>query len=229
MQQIIVEYLVDLYVVPRMSVVPGHEHKACKSTPTRSKSHLLTRLSVIPYRNLFNFNPDPSAEPLPADHPHIILQVVVSGITAHSVKIDCSFPQHGFDMPEILFAYAVYGLGSHLPAPINLWAKESVSELQLEGEHVKERTEEEGDEVYVEYRGMKVEGIARMRRCQKRIEKADSVLVVGGGALGVRESPSCVQCPEFSKPFRVCNGHPVLVSDKASLVATFPVSLTTPI
>jgi hypothetical protein len=39
-----------------------------------------------------------------------------------------------------------------------------------------------------EPRGTKPEGVAWLRDMQKKIEHADSVLVVGGGALGVRES-----------------------------------------
>lgn len=106
------------------------------------------------------------------------------------MTIDRTFPQLGFTSSKIPFAYAIYALGSHLPAPINLWAKESAAELQLEGRHVKEQMSEEEkveEEKTEEYHGTKAEGVAWLKRCQKRIEKAESVLVVGGGALGIRK------------------------------------------
>lgn len=38
--------------------------------------------------------------------------------------------------------------------------------------------------------GMKQEGISRLRSRQRRIEAAQQVLVVGGGALGIRKRAS---------------------------------------
>lgn len=176
-----------------MAVIPGHEHKACKLHLAYPQSCPNFTSTVIPYNNIFNFNPDPSSEPLPTDHPHLVLNASVTSMSAHSVTIDRTFPELGFTSPQIPFAYAIYALGSHLPAPINLWAKESAAELQLEGRHVKEQmneAEKVEEEKTDEYHGTKAEGVAWLKRCQKRIEKAESVLVVGGGALGIRKSCS---------------------------------------
>ncbi|PSR71374.1 hypothetical protein PHLCEN_2v12750 [Hermanssonia centrifuga] len=75
-----------------------------------------------------------------------------------------AFPEQGIPDAKLDFDYLVYALGSHLPQPIDLWAKE-------------------GSAIYG---GTKSEGVDWMKRAQTRIEQAPSVLVVGGGALGIQ-------------------------------------------
>ena len=127
------------------------------------------------------------------------------------VKLDRAFPEYGFDTPEVPFEYAVYALGSRLPAPIDLWAgvdgdevvgevvggivgKEESSGSREEEEandvDEKEALKKEAEEAEKEtprvYTGSKTEAVEWMRRCQERIKGVSSVLVVGGGALGIR-------------------------------------------
>ncbi|KAH9914403.1 FAD/NAD-P-binding domain-containing protein [Epithele typhae] len=65
----------------------------------------------------------------------------------------------------------IYALGSHLPSPINLWnpAAENVEKA----------------EVLDVARGTKEGGVAFLMQFQLRVSRAASVLVVGGGALGI--------------------------------------------
>ena len=132
------------------------------------------------------------------------------------VKLDRAFPEYGFDRPEVPFEYAVYALGSRLPAPIDLWAgvdgdevvgevvggivgeeespeessgsreEEEASDID-EKEALKKEAERAEKETPRVYTGSKTEAVEWMRRCQERIKGVSSVLVVGGGALGIRE------------------------------------------
>ncbi|GAK67636.1 iron uptake cluster protein [Moesziomyces antarcticus] len=63
--------------------------------------------------------------------------------------------------------YLVYALGSHLPDPINVWSGGS----------------EQGSR---QHDGSKKMGVQWLRDAQDRIEKADSIVIIGGGALGVQ-------------------------------------------
>ncbi|SPO27554.1 related to AIF1 - mitochondrial cell death effector [Ustilago trichophora] len=61
--------------------------------------------------------------------------------------------------------YLVYALGSHLPDPINVWStSQQVSR----------------------YDGSKLMGVKWLRDAQDRIEAAKSIVIIGGGALGVQ-------------------------------------------
>ena len=70
--------------------------------------------------------------------------------------------------------YLLYARGCHLPALIDLWGP------------VADENPEKADVLDVA-RGAKEGGIAWLKRFQKRIARASSVLVVDGGALDVRE------------------------------------------
>ena len=70
--------------------------------------------------------------------------------------------------------YFLYARGCHLPALIDLWRP------------VADEDPEKADVLDVS-RGTKEGGIAWLKKFQKRVERASSVLVVGGGALGIRE------------------------------------------
>ncbi|KAK0191874.1 hypothetical protein F5146DRAFT_1102169 [Armillaria mellea] len=85
-------------------------------------------------------------------------------LTAKSVTLSRSFPEHGIDTTEVLYDYAIYALGSHLPAPLDLW---DTSEDRA-------------------YDGTKAKAIQWLKENQKVIERAGSVLIVGGGALGIQ-------------------------------------------
>lgn len=78
-----------------------------------------------------------------------------------------SFPEIGINSTTVAFDYAVYALGSQLPPPLDLWGSTANG---------------------VKYTGEKIEGCAWFKEKQKFIKPVSSVLVVGGGALGIRTS-----------------------------------------
>lgn len=127
---------------------------------------------VAPYTNIFRRDTDPG--PSTAVSAHLVLQAHVVNVQPHSVTLDRAFPELGFPTTEISFEYLIYALGSHLPSPIDLWSED---ESLIDSEE-----DEEGEQPSVreKYRGTKAEGIAWMKRCQDRVAKAKSVLVVGG-------------------------------------------------
>ena len=79
-----------------------------------------------------------------------------------------AIPDAGITEPKLSFDYLVYALGSHLPEPIDLWGSVNLGS--------------------VGYDGTKPKGIEFLKSAQNRVKAAPSVLVVGGGALGIRES-----------------------------------------
>ncbi|KAH9847730.1 FAD/NAD-P-binding domain-containing protein [Lenzites betulinus] len=148
-----------LYVLPRYAVLPGHEHKA-----------------FIPYDNVFQL-PTPYDAPKSDEPPldlsrHVMLHASVTELKPHAITLDRSFPEHGISDNTLRFEYLVYALGSHLPSPINLWGT------------VADDVEKDG--VVDVVRGTKEGGMAWLKKFQKRVERASSVLVVGGGALGIQ-------------------------------------------
>lgn len=154
-----------LYVIPRYTVVSGHEHKA-----------------FIPYTGLFGSCPTQN----------LILQASVTKLTAHTVTISRSFPQFGLSN-EIHFDYCVYALGSRLPAPIDAWGETEESHeenVDVLGEI--EPREEQKPECSRSVKGKqkktgtKSEAIEWLKRGQKKIKDVDNILIIGGGALGIQ-------------------------------------------
>ncbi|OSC99602.1 FAD/NAD(P)-binding domain-containing protein [Trametes coccinea BRFM310] len=151
-----------LYVLPRYAVLPGHEHKA-----------------FIPYDNVFLPPALPAASSSDPPQPpkdlsrHVRLHASVLSLREHELTLDKSFPEHGIPDQTLRFEYLVYALGSHLPSPINLWGPVADEEVEKNG-------------VVDVVRGTKEGGVAWLKRFQKRVERASSVLVVGGGALGIQ-------------------------------------------
>lgn len=149
-----------LYVIPRYMVIPGHEHKA-----------------FIPYTNLFG--------PCPTEN--LILQATITKLSSHTVTLSRSFPQFGLS-DEIHFDYCVYALGSHLPAPIDAWGEtveshEEMVDVLGDAESRDDRPQSKGKQKKT---GSKQEGIEWLKRGQKKIKDVDSVLIIGGGALGIQ-------------------------------------------
>ena len=106
---------------------------------------------------------------------HIILNTTVTAIRPNSVTLADAFPEHGIPTTELAFDYAVYALGAHLPGPVDLWGTDPRSDVPVEKR-----------EPYT-YDGSKAKGCQWFQERQKIIEAAPTVLVVGGGALGIRE------------------------------------------
>ncbi|ORX40015.1 hypothetical protein BD324DRAFT_615943 [Kockovaella imperatae] len=81
-----------------------------------------------------------------------------------------------FDGPEetIHFDYCIYALGSGMPDPVNVW-----SEYPVAPRHIQEHPPSHG-------LGTKKGGIAWMQRQAEELKSANTVLIVGGGALGIQ-------------------------------------------
>lgn len=172
----------DVYPFPRFTVLPEHAAKS-----------FLPLTNVLPGGRLVDFQPNvPEAErtgsPLPpalapntldlSTSPHRQIQALITGLTANSVTFTTA-KDGSFDDIDLLdppadrvetieFEYCVYALGGALSEPSDAW-----------GDH--ERHGHRG-------RGSKAGGIAFLGRMGKVVEKANSIIVVGGGALGIRES-----------------------------------------
>jgi hypothetical protein len=104
---------------------------------------------------------------------------------------------------EIPFDYLVYALGSHLPPPINIWSTaEKNKAVASEPQKVPQPADTNcaaqavyDKEVTIpQTRGTKAAGVKWLQETQEQIRDADSVLVIGGGALGVRESELDAEC-----------------------------------
>ena len=117
--------------------------------------------AVIPYTRTFR-----SAA-------HIQLHARITALAPHCATLSTPFAEHG--LSDVLhFDYAVYALGSHLPSPINLWG----APPPVKGAAA----------ATAPYAGTKAESVAWLQQHQAAVEAASTVLVVGGGALGIRES-----------------------------------------
>lgn len=131
--------------------------------------------TVIPYTKVFLQDP-PKPE-------HVFLRAQVTSIKPNHITLLKSFPEPGIPTPDIAFDYAIYALGSHLPPPLNLWESS---------------TPEKEAEATSPYGGLKSEGCAWFEEKQKIIEAAPTILVVGGGALGIRKFIYSVECVAFN-------------------------------
>lgn len=154
------------------------------SCSTSSVQRINKAISVVPYNRIFN-PPSTSNADLPPSS-HVVLHAKVIGLSQHDVTIDRTFPELGFHSPVIPFRYAVYALGNRLPAPIDLWSPE---EAAVASEREARETEDAAATVPQQngYNGTKHEAMGWLKRCQDRVRAANSVLCVGGGALGIRK------------------------------------------
>lgn len=123
---------------------------------------------VIPFSRLLD----------PTRHQDLCLHASVRSVHSSYVVLDKSFPERGVPTPELRFDYLVYALGSRLPAPLDLWGSSPKSGRASHKDAV----------VFKPYAGTKQEGISWLKTHQEVIKSSDSILVVGGGALGIRES-----------------------------------------
>ncbi|KAI0086027.1 hypothetical protein BDY19DRAFT_895578 [Irpex rosettiformis] len=121
--------------------------------------------AFIPYTNILT-NDESSPR-------HLFLNAQITSLSEHSLTLSKSFPEYGIVGAEgepatLHFDYAVYALGSHLPSPINLWGP------------VCENDEGKAHD------GSKASGIRWLERFREYLNATRSVLVVGGGALGIQ-------------------------------------------
>ena len=93
---------------------------------------------------------------------HLLLHANVRQVDTANKRV-VYFPVGSEEAQSIDWDYLIYALGSHLPDPINVWSQQA------------------------QYDGTKLAGVKWLQQAQQRIKAASSILVVGGGALGVRE------------------------------------------
>ena len=165
----------------------------------------------------------------------------VTSLTPNSLTLSQAFPEHGITDPgrKLDFDYAVYALGSHLPAPINLWGpvNDDPDVLSVTQGMVQDVSGKRKSPIVVTedstYQGTKPEGVDWLQRFRERIDKSSSILVVGGGPLGVREYLSCHTNSwknlTFASPLRVFDGYQGEASgearDSSSFSPTAPADL----
>lgn len=98
----------------------------------------------------------------------------VSSLDSHSItftRLSGDQPNQAVTEAETIeFDYLVYALGASLPSPVDVWGEES-SGLHLQGVPM----------------GCKKRGVGYMHQRAETMKRAKSVLVVGGGALGIRK------------------------------------------
>ncbi len=166
----------DAYILPRLAVLPGHEHKACEwQSYARCVYHLCIYTPVIPINNIFQLPPG-------TEHPHLTLHAHVKAFNPKFITLSRAFPEHGITTTSLEYDYAIYALGSLVPDPLNLWGSPK-------------------------FHGTKPESIDWLKDNQNVVRKSGSVLVVGGGALGVRECRSLHGSESLANNRRICDGH----------------------
>ncbi|KAF8749074.1 Pyridine nucleotide-disulfide oxidoreductase [Rhizoctonia solani] len=151
----------DLYVLPRFSVLPSHETKA-----------------FIPYNNLFGPTPGPNR----------VIHGTAIKLERNKV-VYTPAPYSNETSPErtssLEFDYLIYALGAKLPGPIDFWGAKSVYDGHAYGSKAERTINLDGDKKFETFDGSKSAAVAFLQRAQKRLKLVESVLVVGGGALGI--------------------------------------------
>lgn len=213
-----------LYAFPRVSVVPGHEEKV-----------------FIPYSKLFQ----PPGESVTSSNNELIHGVLKSlghrkseqsegrGV-ARYIPIDETYNPNSHEHSQvrtIAFDYMIFALGSILPAPINTW---SVPSAKLDNEASKILQSGKSG-----FWGGKQRGVKWLRETQDRIAAAESILIIGGGALGVQyasdiawmygtatSSPKKItddieSSPPATKPYTPKPKRVILLSSSARLLPRF--------
>lgn len=168
----------DVYVFPRFVVKPELAPKAYipykavfepvvrDADDKKNVKESGTTATTVP--------PTPPKTPPPPSQ-HTMLQGLVTRLERNSVTFvrpnaAGSYGENDAEEPPadrtetIAFDYAVYALGASLPAPVDVWGTGGLS------------------------RGTKAGGMDWMEKTGGVFGKAERILVVGGGALGIRES-----------------------------------------
>jgi hypothetical protein len=139
---------------------------------------------VIPYDNIFNLGPSTNR--------CTFIQATILALTPHSITLSHVVPELGVGADGVLaFDYAVYAVGSRLPEPLDLWRDSASGDAPGHFDANAINGNAKGKPAILHapyaYGGTKAKGIAWLKRKQRVVEEAASVLVVGGGALGIRE------------------------------------------
>ncbi|PVG02427.1 FAD/NAD(P)-binding domain-containing protein [Serendipita vermifera] len=161
-----------LYVFPRFSILPGHEYKA-----------------FVPYTHVFGKEAER----------HLVVHAQVLEITKHAVTVSYtgSAPHPHLNEPSVVidgetiqtipFEYAIYALGASLPDPINVWKPWKLNKIfNPDRSPTPSPTPSISHLSFFDLEGTKTTSSSWLLHEQKRVEGMRSVLVVGGGALGVQ-------------------------------------------
>jgi hypothetical protein len=140
--------------------------------------------------------------------PFVPKKTLLSRVNPKEEDKEDEVPEELHEGPEetLSFDYCIYALGAKYPSPINVWTHQSTifshepaslqnliaSRAEAGEAHEINKTPvgDKGGRGVVETTectGTKKEGISWMRAAQRRIEEVERILVVGGGALGVRK------------------------------------------
>lgn len=118
----------------------------------------------IPYTNMFK-------PALALRDQHLLLHANVLQLDQENRRVSYELiDDKAAGVQWLQWDYLVYALGSHLPDPINVWSGSGSGSEQVGRQHD----------------GSKVLGVKWLSDAQDRIEQAKSIVIVGGGALGVQ-------------------------------------------
>ncbi|OCF55817.1 hypothetical protein L486_06570 [Kwoniella mangroviensis CBS 10435] len=155
-----------LYAFPRFAVLPQHAPKA-----------------YIPYTHIFDeaeSSTSSSGKPLtPPTTPPASVSTL-DGSDHHSLPLSiatCKKSRHQFIQGSIetfQFDYCVYALGASMPSPVNVWSK------------IIHSSEVKGEDELEDISGTKRHGVRWMEESAERLKKAQHVVVVGAGAMGIQ-------------------------------------------
>ncbi|CAE6441307.1 unnamed protein product [Rhizoctonia solani] len=161
-------------------LMPKATRTTCTSYRDSASSHHTNPKprKVIPYNNLFG--PTPSS--------HRIIHGTATKLEANKVvyipaRYSNTTPNECEQSLE--FDYLIYALGAKLPGPIDFWGAKSVYDGQSE-KTINFDFDKDVVAAGAGYNGTKSAAIMFLQRAQKRLKEVESVLVVGGGALGIQ-------------------------------------------
>lgn len=187
----------------------------------RIGTSLINFVQVIPYTGLF-----------PSSSRHLVLHAHVTSISSTHISLSRSFPQYALSN-IIEYDYCIYALGSKLPEPIDVWSdlrsdEENRDRADLDGEVEGKPIEEERERP-----GTKKAGMQWLVRGQERIRHSQEILIVGGGALGIRTSRSLALSIPWTRSHlqsgvpRIRFGYQGCLSGEERYTSPFTLPLTT--
>ena len=220
---LVADIIIDVYAFPRYTVLSKHaakgyvprDHTFDLSTESAKREALIESTSSTPSSSS-SAGPEPTGLPTPPLTPSAsndnlkrskrpsrreFIHASVVKLDQHSVTITrpgpykapaedgtaITGPSGHFEGPEetIEFDYCLYALGAALPDPTNPWSEHPNIPLEVVHDHTEHGL------------GSKRWGIKWMEQRAENLKKAQRIVIVGAGALGIRESALSVspQCP----------------------------------
>jgi NADPH-dependent 2,4-dienoyl-CoA reductase/sulfur reductase-like enzyme len=221
---IIILHVSDIYAFPRVSILPGHEQKVFVPNTTIFTGDTMTGeagKNPSPERHMWIHGSVNTVGKSSVRYtPFISKQEQSVHPIDEKPKTKDEVLEEGEEQ-EISFDYLIYALGAKYPSPINIHVPHPLpflSSLSISGPSqtvLGEKTHElnptpKGVHTGVgivetsSSMGTKPEGVKWMQESQERIKRARKILVVGGGALGVRKSyyliTAVIEVPALNSP-----------------------------